>query len=1022
MHRKTALSLVFTLISTLAWAAPLKVDLSANGQVEPGWLDWNTGGRMDNANFEKRFQNQADFDDDFTIKFTKVDSRNRAAMNDAVPLHDLLEDAFKESDPFTMTIVGLAPGVYTLTTYDHDTNEDVVNDDGTLNITLKDADGTRLVADHVQQTWGPKPATVCSVTFTFRSDGSDIVLTFADNNDGVHNEAYLNGFILDRAVEPGKAAEPQPADKATDVPRDVTLRWTPAETAATTNGHKVLLSKNADDVKNGTAAADRGFTTDPVFDTIGLSAPLEFGTTYYWRIDEGDAVRGYTGGTVWSFTTEPFAYAIPGKSITATASGSLNDMSTPNKTVDGSGLDAGDLHGTTDSDMWLAAGTQPAWIQYQFDKIYSLYEIWVWNYNQTVESIVGFGMKDVAIEVSVDGVTWTPLAPGTQFARAPGAAGYAHNTTIACGGVPAQFVRITAQSSWGGGSRAGLSEVRFFYVPVQAREPQPAANAAGMGPDVTLSWRTGRQAASHDVYLSTDPQAVQNGTAPVVRPNTAALDAGTLDLATTYYWRVDEVNALNTPAAWVGDVWSFTTPEFLAVDDFESYTDDEGKRVYETWVDGWGTNDNGAQVGYANAPFAEQTIVNSGRQSMPLAYDNTAAAFSEAVRTFDPPQDWTRAGIKALAIQFRGEPNNTGGRLYVKINNTKLLYDSDAGDITKTRWTQWNIDLAPLGGSLQKIAKLTIGVEGAGQGRIYVDDLRLYPSRCVVAQNHIEGDLNNDCVVDYRDLALMANDWLLGDSSLATSPAAPSTAGLIAQYKLDGNVLDSSGNNLNGTIVGNPVFTPGIAGQALTFDGSGDYVDCTNNVKWDAITDKITVSAWFRVDVFDVTYQPIVTKGDSSWRIARNSETNGLQWRCNGPTPTFRINGTINVNDGEWHHAAGIYDGATAWLYVDGKLDDTMATTGLIDKNTQKVYIGANSEQTARLWKGAIDEVRIYNRALTEAEVRYLADQTPGDGKLYVPLTSPAELYSAEPANQKSVNLKDFAKLAGQWLTVQLWP
>jgi hypothetical protein len=120
----------------------------------------------------------------------------------------------------------------------------VVNDDGTLNITLKDADGTRLVADHVQQTWGPKPATVCSVTFTFRSDGSDIVLTFADNNDGIHNEAYLNGFTLDRAVEPSKASAPQPADKATDVPRDAILRWTPAETAAATNGHKVLLSKS----------------------------------------------------------------------------------------------------------------------------------------------------------------------------------------------------------------------------------------------------------------------------------------------------------------------------------------------------------------------------------------------------------------------------------------------------------------------------------------------------------------------------------------------------------------------------------------------------------------------------------------------------------------------------------------------------------------------------------------------------------------------------------------------------------
>jgi hypothetical protein len=1027
MYGKLALSVALALISTLAWAAPLKVDLSANGAVEPGWFDWNTGGRADNANFEKRFQNQVDFDDDFTIRFTKVDSRNRAQMNDAIPLHDLLEDAFKESDPFTMTIVGLAPGTYTMTTYDHDTNEDVVNDDGTLNITLKDADGTRLVANHVQQSWGPKPASVCSVTFTFRSDGSDVVLTFADNNDGIHNEAYLNGFILDRAVEPTKASAPQPADKTADVPRNVTLRWTAAETAAAANGHKVYLSKSLDDVKNGVAAADRGSTTDPAFDTLSLPASLEFGTTYYWRVDEGDAAKGYAAGTVWSFTTEPYAYPIPGKAITATASSSLNDKATPSKTIDGSGLDTSDLHSTNDADMWLAGGSQPTWLEYRFDKIYSLHEMWVWNYNQTVEPIVGFGLKEAAIEYSLDGASWTPLAPSTQFARGSGAAGYAHNTTVAFGGVPAKFVRITAKSSWGGGAQYGLSEVRFYYVPVQAREPQPGSNAAGIGPEVTLGWRAGRRAASHSVYLSTDLTAVQNATAPVTHPTTASLDAGTLSLATTYYWRVDEVNAADASAVWAGDVWSFATPEFVLVDDFESYTDAEGKRIYETWIDGYadGFKSSGSTVGKdtaLNGTFGETQIIHGGKQSMPLLYNNTTAAFSEATRTFDAPQDWTRAGIKALAVHFRGEPNNTGGRVYVKINNAKVVYGGDAGDIAKSRWMQWNIDLGSLGGSLRNVTKLSIGVEGAGKGRGYVDDLRLYPSRCVAGLNHLEGDLNNDCVVDYRDIDIMANDWLKSDSTLVTSPAAPSTTGLLAHYKLDGNVLDSSGNNLNGTISGNPAYTPGIFGQAMTFDGIGDYVDCTNNVKFDTITNSITVCAWVRVDVFDVTYQPIVTKGDSSWRIARNAETNGIQWRANGPTPTFRINGTANVNDGEWHHLAGTYDGATAQLFVDGKLDGALATAGAIAKNTQKVFIGGNSEQTARLWKGAIDDVWVYSRALTEAEVRYLADQTPGDGKLYVPLMSPAELYRAEPVNQKSVNLKDFAQLAKEWLNTQLWP
>ena len=285
-----------------------------------------------------------------------------------------------------------------------------------------------------------------------------------------------------------------------------------------------------------------------------------------------------------------------------------------------------------------------------------------------------------------------------------------------------------------------------------------------------------------------------------------------------------------------------------------------------------------------------------------------------------------------------------------------------------------------------------------------------------------EGDLNGDCKVDYLDVQIMASDWLAGDATLPTAPAASATTGLLACYTLDGNVSDTSGNNLNGTAQGNPVYEAGAVGQAMMFDGIDDYVDCTNNVKFDTITDKITVAAWIRVDLFDKNYQAIVTKGDSSWRIARDGTGDDVQWRCNGPTPSLEVVSQATVNDGQWHHLAGTYDGATARLYVDGVLDGSMATTGAISKNTAPVYISGNSEKASRLWNGSIDDVRIYNRALTEAEVRLLADTTPGDGKLYVPVGSSAELYEKEPVNSRSVNLRDFAELADQWLGMQLWP
>ena len=138
-----------------------------------------------------------------------------------------------------------------------------------------------------------------------------------------------------------------------------------------------------------------------------------------------------------------------------------------------------------------------------------------------------------------------------------------------------------------------MSEVRFFSIPVQAREPEPASGATGVALDVTLNWRPGREAASHKVYFGTDKDAVTNGTAPVVSLTEHQYSPADLLFGTSYYWKVDEVGAAATPGTVAGEVWSFTTLPYAVVDDMESYTDDEGNRIYETWVDGW-TNNTGS--------------------------------------------------------------------------------------------------------------------------------------------------------------------------------------------------------------------------------------------------------------------------------------------------------------------------------------------------------------------------------------------------------------------------------------------
>ncbi|MCX5644974.1 MAG: discoidin domain-containing protein [Phycisphaerae bacterium] len=467
----------------------------------------------------------------------------------------------------------------------------------------------------------------------------------------VYSRALTRDEILVLAkgpTNPALAVAPSPEDGAMDVPRDTSIRWTAGTYAVT---HDVYLGKTLADVNSASLTKPAGVLASQgqTATSYTPAALPDFGQTYYWRIDEVNKASDNTTfkGNVWSFTVEPYAYPITG--VIATASSSAASMG-PEKTIDGSGL-TGDLHGTEGTTMWLTGGAKPNWIQYQFDKVYKLYDLKVWNSNQMIESFLGFGAKKVTIETSADGTTWTALANVPEFARATGLPGYAANTTVNLGGVMAKYVKLTINSNWGGmAPQTGLSEVRFSYIPVQARLPQPATMVAGIAVDPTLNWRPGREAGSHQVFFGTDPNAVANGTASAKSVTDHAFTPGTLNLGTTYYWKVDEVNTVTYP----GDVWSFTTQEYAVVDDFESYNDDDN-RIYDAWIDGYTDGKSGSIVGNMTAPFAEQTIVHGGEQAMPFEYNNVKSPYySEASRTFDTAQNWTTNGADTLSLYFRG--------------------------------------------------------------------------------------------------------------------------------------------------------------------------------------------------------------------------------------------------------------------------------------------------------------------------------------------------------------------------------
>jgi hypothetical protein len=277
----------------------------------------------------------------------------------------------------------------------------------------------------------------------------------------------------------------------------------------------------------------------------------------------------------------------------------------------------------------------------------------------------------------------------------------------------------------------------FVMQGVTAYHPAPANGAVDVSPTGTLTWQPGLAAIKHRVYFGTSLDAVTQGAAGTDKGETVAatFTPTALDSAATYYWRVDELG--DGGAVKTGPVWSFTT--YLPVDDFESYTDDMKAMttIFDTWIDGYADGLSNSTVGNDPSPFAEQAIVHGGKQSMPMAYDNTKAPFySETYQEFVPVENWTVNGLTDLKLAFRGLAANGAGALYVVVqdssNKSAVVTHPDPAAVTTTTWTEWKIPLSSLTGvNLAKVKRLYIGVgdkaspKAGGAGKIYIDDIRV---------------------------------------------------------------------------------------------------------------------------------------------------------------------------------------------------------------------------------------------------------------------------------------------------------
>ena len=503
------------------------------------------------------------------------------------------------------------------------------------------------------------------------------------------------GDVWSFTMAPLEAFNPMPPDGAMYQILDVDLAWTSGQNA---KSHKLWFGTNKDDVANGAAGVDKGVLNMPQF----TLPPLTLETTYYWRVDETDLSNVVHPGQVWSFTT-----TIPGLGFAKrelwmnSSSGTTIADIYADARYPGSPTDVNDKMPNFESpqtapDASNYIGKLSAWLHVPAT---GKYTFWVAADDQA-QLFLGADPDSAVVIASVNSWTnpqeWDKL--GEQKSQP----------------IQLEAGRYYLMAHWkegGGGDNCAAAWqgpgiptreliTATYLKPFEALwafGPRPRNNEPNTTQTPELQWSAGTRATKHQIYLSDDRDAVANGEpgGPAYRGEQAAdqtsFDPGQLEFSTTYYWRVDEVNDTAVGSPWKGAVWSFTTADFIVVDNFESCTNDSPYRLFQTWIDGWGFsedeffptgnagNGTGATVGHdiwaEGTPYTdivETSIVRPGStKSMPLGYDNSNSPFnSEAERTWASPQNWTLNNSKILSIQVQGHPlmsttavSETGGKM-----------------------------------------------------------------------------------------------------------------------------------------------------------------------------------------------------------------------------------------------------------------------------------------------------------------------------------------------------------------------
>ena len=488
----------------------------------------------------------------------------------------------------------------------------------------------------------------------FYSAGFELEQTYFWRVDTVDHSGTLHtGETWTFTTLSYQASDPSPSPGIQWVaPNNATLTWQSGLLAVS---HEVYFGAQKEAVDLGLASVYEGLLVGTGQLQHPLP-PLEKGVTYYWRIDERQSSGFVTHGDLWHFTTLVSDGGIQGRYFDNTYLGERPMLTRVDKGVNLNFSQDNALRRVLTSDQFSVRWTGQL-------------------FAPTVNPITLSVKANDCVRLIVDGQTviddWT-THPTRQLT-----ATWFQNKDAASE-IVLEYAHIQGnphvQLLWSYDLQTTQVIPNGPLQPhTQSHFPKPVDSDRAINLSPRLSWQAGTTAVTHNLYVGDDfttvAQAQPNDPEFLAQQTGASYDWADLAPNRTYYWRVDDVNVMNQPNVTMGPVWHFTTADYTVIDDFESYTNASSHRIFEAWVDGYGYsqplpgqpgNNTGATVGHIDRPYAEQRLVHTGCQSMPLTYQNNGPyQHSEATHTFAQPLNMTTP-FSRLSLSFHGQPGSIG--------------------------------------------------------------------------------------------------------------------------------------------------------------------------------------------------------------------------------------------------------------------------------------------------------------------------------------------------------------------------